>query len=90
MFSSLNITTLDQCGQGSYGKVLMAYANELDMPLAIKKVSKANSLIFPSCLDQEARYGFDGERDHPEVELQELQRVPNYSNASKCWYLLRR
>lgn len=46
MLSTLNITTLDQCGQGSYGKVLMAYAHELDMPLAIKKVRNSNYLNY--------------------------------------------
>lgn len=47
MSQSLNITILDHCGQGSYGKVLTAYANELEIPLAIKKVSPQNYLTFP-------------------------------------------
>jgi hypothetical protein len=39
MLPKLTITPLDQCGSGSYGKVLMAHALETDIPLAIKKVN---------------------------------------------------
>lgn len=35
----LTLTSLAKCGQGSYGKVLMAIAEELNIPLAIKKVT---------------------------------------------------
>jgi hypothetical protein len=30
---------LEHCGSGSYGKVLMAHASEIDIPLAVKKVT---------------------------------------------------
>jgi hypothetical protein len=36
MYSKLNLYAFSTCGQGSYGKVIMAMADELDVPLAIK------------------------------------------------------
>ena len=41
---NLNLTTLTKCGQGSYGSVMMAIADESEEPLAIKIVNIASNL----------------------------------------------
>ena len=56
-------TPLGQCGQGSYGRVLMAVTNNYrELPLAIKIVSDFKSQILG--LGEARRYGRDRKRYH--------------------------
>ena len=49
LHSKAGFTPLGQCGQGSYGKVLMAVTNHNDTPLAVKIVINLLDIIFFVC-----------------------------------------